>query len=142
MTQAILIGYLVLTMMSLNSCTQNTKTVLVLTVNKTIVEDSTNEYMNECDTWNLSKNDIKEIINISHYISNEEKHYLYYVMPCEISGEIIVNNISFNFIINAGSTMYLYNADTAYYLGCSSEDCSRFFVLPGGDPDRDLNVSY
>jgi len=94
------------------------------------------EFDSLCQTWTLSQNDILEIIKYSKPISMHDFMYLYNVLPCEVKGKLKVGDKEYNYVINAGSFMKLSSNDKTYYYGCTAEECEKYFLSTGGDPNR------
>ena len=111
------------------------KNINVLSADKKTSKDSIdNEYFKKCKTWTLSKNDIKTIIRFLKPIDKHEFSYVYYVLPCEITGLIEIDNQKFTYVINAGAYMKLTNSDTTFTYGCNSKYCNKYFLVEGGTP--------
>lgn len=102
------------------------------------LKDSTSEYKEACIQWKLDEEEIIKIFVLSKIISGSEIHDLYYDLPCRINGEVRIGKVLFNFIINGGSFVYVYNFDQKFYLGCSQEKCKEFFIEQGGNMARDV----
>jgi len=92
----------------------------------------------KCKEWNLSPSSIVTILRNGQVINTHDFSYLYYVLPCEVKGEVEIDSSLYTYKINAGSFFVLSNADTTYYFGCNNEKCRKFFLMPGGNPKRDL----
>lgn len=91
----------------------------------------------KCDSWSLTKDQVTEVLGKAKVISSHDFMYLYNVLPCEVNGEVILNNKKYFYSANAGSFVKLYTNDTTMYFGCS-KDCEKYFLSTGGDPKRDL----
>lgn len=96
------------------------------------------EMISKCKEWRLSPSSIVTILRNGEAINTHDFSYLYYVLPCETNGTVEIDSSLYTYKINAGSFFILSNADTAYYFGCNSEKCRKFFLMPGGNPKRDL----
>ncbi len=106
--------------------------------NRVVITDSSSEYQNKCLKWKLSEEQIIQIFRMSMKISGSEMHDLYYDLPCRITGQILINKKLFNFIINGGSFAYVFNSIENFYLGCSGERCKKYFIVQGGNQQRDV----
>ena len=110
----------------------------VLTNNFNLI-DSTHEKASDCSDWNLTKLEVIQVLRLSTVIDTpSDLHYLYYVMPCEITGDMLIGKNEYSYSINGGSYLSISNSDTTFYLGCISEECKNLFITQGGDPERDL----
>lgn len=96
------------------------------------------EMIPKCKEWRLSPSSIVTIFRNGEAINTHDFSYLYYVLPCEINGAVEIDSSLYKYKINAGSFFILSNADTAYYFGCNNGKCKKFFLMPGGNPKRDL----
>jgi hypothetical protein len=111
------------------------KNINVLFADKKMGKDSiANEYFKSCKTWTLSKSDIKNMIRFLKPIDRHEFSYVYYVLPCEITGLIEIDNQKFAYAINAGAYMKSTNSDTTFTYGCNSKYCNKYFLVEGGTP--------
>jgi hypothetical protein len=80
----------------------------------------------DCKGWELNKDQMFSIFNLSHTISSEDWGSLYYTLPCSYKGELIFNKIRYSYKVNAGSYAILYNQDTSIYLVVPAIRVSRF----------------
>ena len=62
-----------------------------------------------CSQWKLNSLDIEKVINESKPISVHEWHYIYGHLPCEYQGKLLQGSEEFEFSINAGGWMKIYN---------------------------------
>jgi hypothetical protein len=109
------------------------KNINVLSADKRTGNDSVDiEYFKKCSMWTLSKNDIKTIMRFLKPIDNHEFHYVYYVLPCEMTGLMEIDNQKFTYVVNAGAYMKLRNSDTTFTYGCESKRCNKYFLVKGG----------
>jgi len=118
--------------------------IKILSVNDMSLKESNDEELiKECNNWGLSKEQVLEIIRLSKRIDGHTWSYLYDVMPCRISGELIWHSIRYKYRINAGSFIYMKPEDgEGFLMGCSSDSCKSFFLRQGGDIKRDLDTDH
>ncbi len=122
---------------SLFSCSSTkARGVNILSVDSIqVIEEINNPTLLEaCMNWQLSKDDVKEIFNNAHQISETEKTRSYYSTPCEIWGTLEKDSIPFSFEINGGATITLISQDKTYaHYGCSATPCEPYFlIMPDG----------
>lgn len=91
----------------------------------------------QCQEWKLTCKEVHEIFSLAKPISSEEKEGLYNWLPCYFTSEVLYNGSAYTMEINAASFIVLYNKKRTLYFGCSSRDCSKFFVLSGGNASAD-----
>ena len=113
------------------------KDVSIISINKEDTKED-DEFRTSCEKWTLDKAAIMKIVALSKPISSHDFMYLYYVLPCEIKGKLVVDNTTYDYIINAGSFMKLSYGDTTYYYDCSDKEIEKYFLSKGGNPKRDL----
>lgn len=107
--------------------------ITVININKSIyfLEKKDDALQHACTQWAFNKDDVRRIFSLSNVISGEQKHDLYYDVPCEISGKIIIDKQPYDFIINAASHIELIDAKGQYSsLGCNVDECTYLFLLP------------
>lgn len=123
-----------------STLTSQKDTIKVLSINKHefLTEKDTDKESKKCLNWKLNKNDIKNIIKMSKPFSGYEIEELFYYLPCEYKGDLILSGKQYHYVINAASTIFLSNNDTSFYLGCSSDSCKNYFIMQGGNPQRDV----
>lgn len=119
----------------------STKTSIVIkSIKKTINLTDRNAYSARCNDWMLDSADIVNVMHHSHSIDQTEFSYLYYVLPCEINGLVLVDGKKYLYKVNGGSFFSIVTRDAEFYFGCSADVCSQWFVETGGDVKRDLDV--
>lgn len=111
----------------------NEDSIKILKINDIKIDEDAGEFTDKCTDWSLNSEGIIEIIKLSKHISGEEMHHMYYRLPCEVTGKLRWRNKSYDFMINAGSFLYLSSPDTVFYMGCSDEKCIRYFLMPSED---------
>lgn len=111
-------------------------TIEVVSMSKVISDDA--EYKSRCENWNLREADIVKIVRKSKVITGSDVHDLYYRLPCVYNVHLNINGIAYSMEVNAGSFMYLHNAEQSSYLGCSDEACTKYFIETDGDLGRDI----
>lgn len=84
-----------------------------------------------CEPWNLSKSEIKKIINDSDSLSGEDWHHLFTHYPCEIKGTLKQNEVIFEFAINAGSWLTISSKDSAYMFANFNKKNEKLFLSTG-----------
>lgn len=116
------------------------KKVKIMTYEKVLDRKSKffEKYQDRCSSWQLSKEQIEEILLRSKYIDGQEFSYLFSVLPCYYKGEVIINDsIKLTFEMNAGSYTSLYNSNVSYRLGYYRE--KKFFIESPGIEDEGDN---
>lgn len=94
-----------------------------------------NEFYKKCKGWSLSVDQIKKIIPRLEPIDAHELNYLYSVTPCEMKGKIKIGVQEYDYLINAGSFMKIYNRDTTYIFACRDKRCAKFFLTGEDVPE-------
>ncbi len=101
----------------------------ILSIKYELSSDSIdNVFYKKCKGWSLSADQIKRIIPLLEPIDVHDFNYLYSVTPCQMAGKIKVGGREFDYLINAGSYMKIYNRDTTYILACRNKKYSKFFL--------------
>jgi hypothetical protein len=98
---------------------------------------ATGEKEPACKGWKLTKANVREFFQKAVPVSGEEFHALYYVLPCEYSGEIHLAGKTYRFVLNGGSSADLFTTSepiVARKYGCR-HGCERF--VPFGDYPAD-----
>lgn len=91
-------------------------------------------YAESCKKWNLTKEDVVNILLSSEKISGHEAHYFYGILPCSYKGDLIINEKRAKFIINAGALSEIKYSDTTIFYGYKKNDYKKYFVIgPGID---------
>jgi len=107
----------------------------VKSTNWTLNEAPPDDIMvSKCKNWSLSPASIVTIIKSGESINMHDFSYLYYVLPCEIKGQIEIDSSLYSYRVNAGSFFTISNEDTTYFYGCNSPQCRKFFLMGGGNP--------
>lgn len=92
------------------------------------------EFSEKCTQWNLTKQDMVNILLSSLKVNGHEAHYYYENLPCSYRGELIINKKKARFIINAGALSEIKFNDTTIFYGYKKNDFKRYFILgPGMD---------
>ncbi|HEY8955069.1 hypothetical protein [Chitinophaga sp.] len=91
----------------------------------------------EFNSWKLSNADIEKIFRNSCPTSDATIHDLYNTLECEIKGEVIINKVTYHYIINAGAWFYLYNEHHSYTYICPAENCRSLFLDHEQSPEED-----
>lgn len=113
------------------------KKVKIMTYEKVLDRKSKffSKYQDRCSSWQLSKEQIEEILLRSKHIDGQEFSYLFSVLPCYYKGEVIVNDsIKLTFEMNAGSYTSLYNSNVSFRLGYYED--KKFFIESPGIEDE------
>jgi hypothetical protein len=117
----------------------NVKAIEIIRVDSiSEVTDTRSEFATKCVAWKISSLDLLSVLKLSKVIDGSEVHDLYYDLPCRIHGEILLSGEKYKFILNGGSFVYVYNQHDRFYLGCADERCRPFFVVQGGNIQRDV----
>jgi hypothetical protein len=107
----------------------NIKRIEVLSANKDIdSSDSENEYVNFCKKSTIDKKIIGLILRNSKPISGEIWHLLYDDLPCNIRGEMKINDLHFKYRVNAGSHIAVWNTDTTFRYGYTGKKFEKYFL--------------
>lgn len=110
------------------ACDQNFQQMLasssVESVAISVDKSIENEY---CQSWSMSKREIKEYFSAAHIITREERRMAYDWGGCEMRGDLInAHGEILNFSINAGGTASIVAKSKEVYMGCKS-DCNDIF---------------
>lgn len=105
------------------------KKIEIISLNKRMLKgDTTEDDYQKCKTWSLTINEFKKVIREFKSMSSELQYLSYSYMLCEKKGEIKIDNILFDYWLNAGSTLTMKNNDTTLYFGCPSKKCKKYFI--------------
>ena len=108
----------------------NVTAILTVEQVKLIQKENNTDLVNSCLNWKLSKKNVEDFFHTGNRISSDGKTNNYYYLPCEITGTLILNDTTFSYSINAGSTGELiYNGKHYAYYGCSSSSCEEFILM-------------
>lgn len=105
---------------------------------KPTLTDASSEYSSACSGWRVSAGEAVEIFKLSKLISGSEMHDLYYDLPCRLKGTLLINREEYRFIMNAGSFTFVFRDENRFYLGCADNACKPFFIVQGGNLERDV----
>lgn len=109
------------------SCETSKQGIEVLKLKKTTNNEQDVVFANPCENWVLNKQDVIDIIQKSDTISFITVDNMFNTLPCEYSGKIRINNEKYNFAINAGSYLVIFNSDTTLYLGYFEKE-NKYFL--------------
>lgn len=104
---------------------------------KDTVLKNDNAIYHQCQKWELTCKEVYKIFYLAKPISSEEKEGLYNWLPCYFISKVLYKGSIYTMEINAASFIVLYNKKRTLYFGCSSRDCGKFFILPGGNASDD-----
>ncbi|MBX3254197.1 MAG: hypothetical protein KF862_08665 [Chitinophagaceae bacterium] len=93
------------------------------------------EFSLKCQQWNLTSNVIREIISERKKISKFDFSYLYEVLPCSYTGQVLINEKKFGFEINAGAYLILNQGRNYFYYDCSGKRAKKYFIVLPATPD-------
>lgn len=104
--------------------------VKILSNEKNYFPKGYDKYSQEyCENWKYLNNEqVKLILIHSDSIVGEERHQSFDYYPCENKGKVIIQKDTFNFIINAGGTSFLYNDNKEILLGYKDSIYSDYFI--------------
>ncbi|PHM40112.1 hypothetical protein Xmau_02299 [Xenorhabdus mauleonii] len=94
-----------------------------------ITKSNDKDIIDICKKWNLSKEDVNNIFNISREY-DYSPYSSFYQTPCDINGKVKINNEIWDFYINGGGVITLKSNNIEKFLGCESKKCETFFILP------------
>ncbi|REF27436.1 hypothetical protein BDD26_2216 [Xenorhabdus cabanillasii] len=94
-----------------------------------ITKNNDKDIIDICKKWNLSKEDINNIFDISREY-DYSPYESFYQTPCDINGKVKINNEIWNFYINGGGMITFKKNNREKFLGCESKKCEAFFILP------------
>lgn len=81
------------------------------------------KYGKACPTWNLTKEQITQVITGSRLMDGHEFHYYFDVLPCSYKGEVIINGIlKYEFEVNAGSYVILFKKGVTLFMSYDKKD--------------------
>jgi hypothetical protein len=114
-------------------------TVQIVTLSKHVDANVSSEdfLARSCREWKLTEADVRKFFAAAEPLTPEERHSLYYVLPCKYSGSIYLDDQLYEFEINAGSYGTLRRTSqpgpTALY-GCKRR-CEKLFPFEAYDDD-------
>lgn len=133
--------YLIVFLLILFYSCNNNGNIEVVSIEKECDESFDYSFLEkDINSWILNKKDVKRVIKMSEPINQIDLHHLFYDLPCFYKGIVKIRGVTYDFELNAASYIWLHNSDTSFFQGCSSEKCSKFFLIQGGDVKRDLDV--
>jgi hypothetical protein len=112
--------------------------IKVLSVNKELKGDSTDEDYNRCKKWILTAKQIGSIIRKFKSMSSEEQYLAYSFYQCRISGEIKIDGIIYKYWMGAGGTLTLKNNNETLDFGCPGKECQKYFIS-GELTEKEMN---
>lgn len=112
------------------ACSSSHQQIQITRFEKKMTSNNDTSFSNECRNWKLVEKDALDIIKSSDTISAHEKNYLFNTLPCEYSGTLRMKDKYYNFIINAGSYVVIFNKDSTLYLGYFKKGKSYFISPP------------
>ncbi|MFD1261484.1 hypothetical protein [Entomomonas asaccharolytica] len=81
-----------------------------------------------CQEWNLTAEQVREFFMLSkHY--KESPYNLFYQLPCSITGELQLEDQTWQFTIDAGATGKWQNTNTVLYFGCTDNNCEPLVLM-------------
>jgi hypothetical protein len=83
-----------------------------------------------CNSWKIDSDVLYEIIEHARPVSGIEWHHLFGHYPCRYTGVLIQGGEKYEFSVNAGSWMYVSNADSTLILGSFDPKFDKHFVAP------------
>ena len=82
-----------------------------------------------CKGWIISREKLPVLISSATLIDGHTWHTDFEVLPCVIIGQLIQNGQAYNFEINAGSWISVFNKDTVIRLGNYRKSHEKFFLV-------------
>ena len=82
----------------------------------------------DCKGWTIPTKAIPGIIKSCKFVSGEELHYGFEVLPCIVSGTIQQNGHQFKYEINAGSWLWIASEDTTMLMANSKKQNEKYFI--------------
>ena len=105
----------------------------ILTVNKSNDYPSSETDTSYCTDWILTKQEIEKIIKECEPISGYEWGQLFEHWPCLYTGNIEQNELYYDYELNAGGWMVIFEADTNYWLGNFKKENEKCFLSSAWD---------
>lgn len=94
------------------------------------------------ENWALNKKEIDSILKISKEISENEWHFSYSITPCNIKiKNYHYNGKNYDLSINGGSYISLFDGKKNILLGCSTQDCNKYFLKSKEKMNEDSSTS-
>lgn len=112
------------------ACSNDDKHIEILSMKKEYNFQIDSSFCNECSNWQLTKDEVLEIILNSEVISSHEIDYIFNTLPCQYTGEIEFKKVKYQYTLNSGSYCILFNKDTSIYFGYFKK--SKMFITPPG----------
>ena len=81
-----------------------------------------------CGNWELTKTEIKTIIQDSKFINGIDWHHLFEHLPCQVIGVISQHGQKFNMAINGGAWLTISSADTTLIMGDFKVGNNQYFL--------------
>jgi len=126
--------FVLILFVSLLGCSPS-ENLSIVKVNKATYTGLANDPLAQaCRDWALSLKEVETIFSLSKKVDKPTLHHQYYHLPCEISGEAVLNGKPFNFTVNAGSYITINTNNTFQHKGCNSKECKPFFLI---NPESD-----
>ena len=116
----------------ISGCDKNERVIEILEVGQSQYSGDGNEILQQkktCFDWKLNRDQVKNILIRAKPITEQERHQLYYYLPCEISGKAKISNKLTNFQINAAAFLTLESEGEITYAGCEDDTCFSFFLI-------------
>ena len=113
------------------------KNIQVLSINKIINNDTTYKSLQDCKSWSLTAKQIISAIKHFTQMSSEERFLSYSYYPCEITGEIKIDEVQYKYWLEANATLTLINNNSSYYFGFTGKNYKRYFIS-GRLTDKEL----
>jgi len=81
-----------------------------------------------CTNWIVpSKTELMTIIKSFYELSGDEWHDCYGDWSCGIEGKIFFQSKEYNYRLDAGGWIILFNKNEQIYFGCKNPDCKKYF---------------
>jgi hypothetical protein len=81
-----------------------------------------------CSNWQIPpKSDLIKIITTFYEISGNEWNGCYGDWNCGIEGQMVFQSKKYNYRLDAGGWIILFNKKEQRYFGCKNPDCKKYF---------------
>lgn len=81
-----------------------------------------------CDSWAIQADQLGAFMESFESIDKYEWNQCYGVFSCSAKGELIYEDEKYNYELNAGGWLYLFNKNKELYLGSKIASDSVFFI--------------
>lgn len=108
----------------------------ILSIKKSYDANSSDNDTIKCIGWNLSKEEVKKVLNESRQMSGVVWHHTFSVFRCQYIGKLIQEDKIYDFSLNAGAWFYISDGDSSAYFGSFNKQ-NNYLFLDGAWEEED-----